>query len=286
MQSRAKRGGPRRLPTGVAAGAVASLVQRETPRQLIERERPAVLQGLQGRQAGPPGVGSIPDAVHEPGGDLLRGMLHPAFEVYDGLFETLPEEGMFNPNLNPSKPFQWTLGSFKVPEGQALWLSDYDFGVLLFDGVNPGDYRVAEAGRFRGVLGFDLTVMERRQSHLNYQLDPVPVATGRQQFEEVVTRDAPGIRGGTRSEKFFRNQASSFAAVSGQGTSLLPAGDHVQGPRNKPWTWIIEDGDTVAVKCVIFRPLRTPIGGVYGRLAGHLIHVNTSRTLVNRMYPR
>ena len=141
---------------------------------------------------------------------------------------------------------------------------------------------MAEAGRFRGVLGFDLTVMDRRRGRLRYLLDPIPISTRRQQFEQTVT----SIDGITTTDKFNRNAASSFGYVSGEGTALLPAGDHVQGPRNQPWTWIIEDGDTVAVKCVIFRPIRTPIGGIYARLGGHLIHVNTSRALVNRMVPR
>jgi hypothetical protein len=213
---------------------------------------------------------------------MLSGLLHPSFTVYDDLFQTLPEQGMFSPKLNPRNPFQFTMGSFTVPQSQALWLSDYQFGVLLFDGVNPGDYRLAEAGRFRGSIGFDLTVMDRRQGNIAYQLDPTPVASSRQQFEKVVS----GSSGETTTSSFFRNAASSFALVSGQGTALMPAGDHVQGPRGAPWTWIVEEGDVLAAKCVIFRRLRSPIAGIFARLGGHLLHVSASQALVNRLSPR
>jgi len=266
---------PRIAPSGLVAREARRLIETDAPAKLLGREGPIRSAGISGRDAGPPGLGPTPDGWHEPGGALVNELLHPAFTVFDRL-------AMFSPNISPRRPVQFTMGAYVVPQGQTLWLSDYHFGVLLFDGVNPGDNRLAEEGRFRGVLGFDLKVMDRRMGDIAYQLDPVPRQTTRQQFEEVVIETDHG----STTDKFFRTQASSFAAVSGQGEALLPVTNAVQGPRGKPWTWIVDEGSSVAVKCVIFRPIRTPIAGVFAKIAGHLIHVNTSKALENRLRPR
>ena len=138
MQQARNRRGPRRVPGTAASAALSTLVSREAPAKLLSAERIAVDAGLQGRMAGPPGMGPVPAAQHQPGGDLLSALLPPNFTVYDQLFQTLPEQGMFNAALNPQNPFQFVMGSFTVPQSQALWLCDYQFGVLLFDGINPG----------------------------------------------------------------------------------------------------------------------------------------------------
>lgn len=236
--------------------------------------------GTLGRDAGPPSLGPQAELVRQPGGEVVTKLLHPGFITFERIFETLPEDGMFSPEVSPGNPFQFTVGAYQVPEDMKLWLVDYHFTVLLQDGLMPGQYRIAEDGRFQGVLGFDLNVAGQREGDIAYQLDPVPIQVTQQQFEQPVTRRR------TTSAQFVRAAAGSFAATSSQGSSLMPARRSVQGPDSRSWAWIIDAERTLAVQCVIFRRLRVPIAGVYARVAGHLLHSQLSDTLENRIRPR
>ena len=249
-------------------------------RQMVA-EAPLVRAGLIGRKAGPPGQGKAPLGVNVAGGEIVQRLQPEQLTTYEDLFTALPSEGMFSAALNPREPFQFELGSFTVPKKQTLWLTDYRCGVLLFDGVGPGDYRVAEDGRFRGVMGFDLRRSGARMGRTRYQLDPIPIQASRSEFEEVVLPSGAPAGG-----KFNRNAATSFASVAGQGTSLLPVWSKVMGPRDGIWTWVVEDGDNVSISCVVFRPIPVPIAGVFARLSGHLVYVDTARAIQERTRPR
>lgn len=231
----------------------------------------------------PAGVGLTPQSMRLPGGDLLQQLLDPTvYTVFEREYRSLPDDGMYSPSLGPGRPsFEFTLGSFTVPKGQSLWLSDYQGGVLLLDGVNPGDFRPAEEGRFSGSMGFDLTVNERRVADISYQLDPVPIPPNRSQFDPQPGTARP------RPAQFNAAAAESFASTSTASMALMPVRRPVQGPQmNKPWMWIIDEGQRVALKCVIFRPILSPIAAIFGRLAGHKIQTNVSGALIEQMRPR
>lgn len=273
------------LPKDVALSLAAQLRPPRGRDAAAERqaraEAPLVKAGLIGPNAGPPGEGPAALGVNTAGGEIVQRLQPRSLMTYEELFTALPDEGMFSPALNPGAPFQFELGSFIVPNNQTLWLTDYRCGVLLFDAVGPGDYRVAEDGRFRGVMGFDLRRSGSRMGRTSYQLDPVPIQAARSEFEEVILPSGAPAGG-----KFNRNAASSFASVAGQGTALLPVWSKVMGPRDGIWTWIIEEDDRVSVSCVIFRPIPVPIAGVFARLAGHLVYVDTARAVQERTRPR
>lgn len=278
---------PLQLPTGSLMQALTAAEQcgdavrgaQQQQQQVIDRAQRA--EGLVGQGAGAPGVGPEPALVHEPGGDMQRQMLHPSFLVFERLFRALPDEGMFSPLLNSDKPFQFTIGTYTVPKSQALWFSDYRNGLLLLDGVNPGDFREAEDGRFSGVLGYDVSVNGRRFADIQYQLDPVPIQNDQPQFAAQ-----PGTARATQAQ-FNRAAAQSFAAAAGTGLSTLPQRRAVQGPdNNNPWTWILKHGDRISIKCIIFRPILSPIAAIFSRIAGHLLDESLSDTLVQRLRPR
>lgn len=273
-----------RLPTAAAHGELARQAANGTAvprtpdmRTLDELSR----AGLLGQEAAPPGAGPSPTTTHEPGGDTVRQLLHPSFLVFERMYRRLPDQGMFSPLLDPDRPFQFTLGSFTVPKNTELWLSDYEFGVLLLDGVNPGDFRLAEDGRFSGVLGFDLSVNAYRPGDVQYQLDPAPIPPGRPQFNPQ-----PGTQRATASQ-FDEAAAASFAAQTTASTSLLPVRRAVQGPDNRnPWTWIVTEGQVVALECAVFRPILSPIAAIFGRAAGHRLNKPLSQAIVQRLRPR
>lgn len=238
--------------------------------------------GMTGLGAGPPGTGEPPPAIHSPGGDLLSGLKHPLFVTVERLYRVLPEEAFFNPDLTPERPFKFDLGSFQAPKGRDFWLTDYSFGVLRLSGLDAGDFVYAETGRFSGQMCFDVSISGKRPSDLLYQLDPQPLSLTREQFRPPASF-SPDV---SPPDVFNAAAAASFASTAGVGSSGLPVRPEVQGPRNGPFSIVVDEGQYVTLTCVIFRALTAPIAAIEGRLAGFCLHTNLSRTLVQRMAPR
>lgn len=267
------------VPAGVAHALVAA-VQGEEARALEQ-----AASASQGQQSGVPGFGEAPSLFHQPGGDLLSGLQHPAFTTFERLRRKLPEEGWFSPNVDPRHPIQFAIDAFTVPKGMALWLFDYEFSVYRPSGVDPGDFIRAENGRFSNQLGFDINISGRRPNNLSYQLDPSPVTLDRPGFEAPIGSSPIGA-GPAATGAFDRSSANSFAASTNAGTSLLPARPNVQGARDKPFAFIVGEGAVVQLNCVIFNTIRAPLAAIEGRQAGYLIHTNTSTALLQRVRPR
>jgi hypothetical protein len=232
-----------------------------------------------GQQAGPPGFGSVPTAVHEPGTNIVRQFQHPAFVTFEELYKVLPESSWFDPSVSPTRPVQFQLGAFKVPRDMYLWIFDYEFKIYRQSGLDPGDTMPAEPGRFSGNLGFDITLSGKRTAHLLYQLDPVPVQANPQTFDRP-----PGQR--SNVAQFNRSAAQSFAATASPGLSLLPVRRERMGSTVSPFTLIAGPNDSVGLSCVIFKTITSPITAIEGRHVGYLIHQNMGRALIERLRPR
>lgn len=277
MAAKSPPGAPFILPRGQASGLLRTegFYGTRDPNWLKQA----------GQSAGPPGTGPEPPLFHEPGGNVVSDLVHPAFEIYEELYRALPEESWFDPNVSPSKPIQFELGAFTVPPGQQLWLFDYEFAVFRQSGVDAADILPAEEGRFSGVLGFDINFSGRRMSHLLFQLDPVPVVFSRPTYEPP-TQSVPFLLDVAKPSQFVKSAAQSFAANSGQGLSLLPVTSRRYGPRDAPWTLIIPEGTRVSLNCVIFKPIPSPVTAIQGSSSGYLIHTQVSTSLINRVRPR
>ncbi len=270
----------RRPPFAVLPRNAAAAVLREAATDVVAERRARIGSEFHGQQAGVPGFGEAPVLVHEPGGAVVHDLLHPAFSIFEKMDRVLPEEGWFDPDLNPQSPIQFQLGAFKVPSGQALWLFDYQFQVYRPSGVDPGDFIPAAPGRFSNQLGFDVTVSGRREGNLSFQLVPQAVSLTRQAF-------APPTGTGARTaDQFARAAAGSFASTASPGNSLLPVRPNMQGPRGMPFTFVVGEGSVVALNVVIFKTVRAPISAIEGRQAGYLIQTNESDALINRVRPR
>jgi hypothetical protein len=257
---------------------------------LVSRETELAYDaGLMGRNAAPPGVGPQVGLQHEPGGELSKKFLHPMFTTMEREFRVLPDEGMFRSSVSPSSPYQFTVGAYRVPQNMALWLEDYAFAIMLPDAISPYDYRYQEPGRFSGSVGFDINVNDMRGQDLAYQLDPIPTPLARQEYDRAVNQvvTIPGGRGRpTTEDKFNRAAANSFGSTAGVGNALMPVRGRVAGPRSRSFVWPITEGQSVAVRCLVFRPLTTPISGFYAQLSGHLMHINVHQALVERLRVR
>lgn len=241
------------------------------------RTPPLAVSGVHHASAGPAGFGQEPILVHQPGGQVVNQMVSPQFTPIEQLYRKLPEEGWFQPSVSAQRPVQFELGSFQVPDGLELWLMDYEFSVFRPSGVDAGDVVQAARWRFSGFMGFDMVFDGRRLSHLLYELDPSPVTVTRTAFSTFAQKS---------QEDFNRAAFNSFAANSPAGTSLLPVRSDVQGARNVPFCFIVQEDSRVSFSAVIFRPLTAPVAFVQARFGGFLVQNTTSRSLVNRMRPK
>jgi len=246
------------------------------PQGLLPNSDPHSGQGV-----GPPGLGLQPNDIHQPGGSSLFGLQAPQFQTIEELYRILPDDSWFQPSVGPGNPIQFELGAFTVPNSQHYWLFDYEFSVFRFSGVDAGDFLKAEAGRFSGVMGFDITINGNRPSHLLYQLDPQPAQIQKQTFQ------SSSLTSGTNNNSAFnRSTAQSFAATASQGTSVLPVRRDLQGASNVPFTFIAKEQDKVSLSVIIFKRIKAPIAAIEARHGGYLLQSSLSQTLQFRMRPR
>ena len=239
-----------------------------------------------GQTSGPPDLGPAPDVWHQPGGEWTTKILHPALQLADREFRVLPEEGWFDPSVSFDRPIIVPLGALNVPENLVLFMNDYRFFVMRPSGLDPSDFLEAAAGRFSGVMGFDIQINGQRFGDLLYQLDPVPQQLTSQAFEPPIAANPPAESARAVPAQFNRATANSFASAAGVGTSLLPLQSNVQGPRNQPFTFIAGPASVVSLKAVIFRPITSPISAVAGKVSGHYLAQNTALAIINRIRPR
>jgi len=275
---------PPRLPAGpfvLPSGAARSLI----PGMPVGRPYPGMPKDQpneQGQEVGPPGLGAAPILAHQPGGNLVQALQPNGFTTFEQLYRAAPEEAWFSPEVSPSNPVQFDLGSFQVPINQHLWIMDYEFSVYRQSGVDPGDILKAEDGRFSGVMGFDININGRRMGNLLYQLDPQPV-------QDVQSAFQPPIGTGRATQAQFDSAAfNSFASTSGQGISLLPVRRARQGVDSSvgPFTMIAQPTNTVTLTVVIFKTVLNPITAIEGRFMGFTVAANLSSALLMRTRPR
>jgi hypothetical protein len=225
------------------------------------------------------GQGSASAPVVQPGGEVLNRFRSQEYTIFERMFRILPAEGWFSPRVRPARPLTVELGSYVVPRNRALWLFDYSFSVYRPSGVDPGDFLRAEVGRFSNQLGFDLTIAGDRLADIKYELDPHPDAPNRTAF-------APVVAANQTAGVFNRSAANAYAVTAGPGSSLLPVRRPVQGAEGYPFTFVVIEGQAVALSMVIFNRLRAALSAVEGRMGGYLLERQLSDHLINSVRPR
>jgi hypothetical protein len=232
-----------------------------------------------------PGLGDAPPGYPEPGGGSEWGcnaaqrvqlaggalnslMVHPTIEPFEQLYRRLPEEGMFLDTVSPETPFAFEMGAFQVPNDFALLLFDLRPDIYRFSGIDPGDTVPVEARRFSSIMGFEVTVDQQHAGNLLFQIDPVPIQTFPQAFTPARFGEIPAGQLGARLNI---TAASSFANAAGAGQSLLPQRPTRYGPLSVPFTLYARSGQTVQLRCIVFRQLTSPIAFIEFDMAGILM---------------
>lgn len=237
------------------------------------------LQPGAGRMPFPPHPGSATrggacsaERVQIAGGALNMLMVHPFVTPFEQLYRRLPEEGMFNPNVSPQRPFAFELGAFRVPDRMGLVLFDLRPDVYRLSGIDAGDFVPVEARRFSSLMGFEITVDQRHVGNTQFQLDPVAIQTTAQAFTRAVASpvDRRGNPVQPPASVFNIAASNSFANAAGAGTALMPQRPTRYGPLSVPFMLVARSGQTVQTRCVIFRPIPAAIAFIEYDIAGML----------------
>lgn len=216
------------------------------------------------------------------GGDLLNQIQHPKSIVFERIYRRQPEEGMFDAQVSPSRPFVFELGAYRVPPQMSLLIFDLRPDIYRFSGLDPGDYAPVAARRFGSVVGFDITIDNNHLGNLEYELDPVPIQRTSTQAFRNRNPDDP-----------FQEQASlnigfsnRFANAAGSGQSLQPQRPIRFGaPAPVPFTLIAKSDQVVQVTCSIFRPFPSPIAFFEYGISGVLVPAKELDIMLKAIQP-
>jgi hypothetical protein len=204
-----------------------------------------------------------------------------ATRPFEQLFRRLPEQGIHDPGISPSRPFTVELGSFQVPDQQALLLFDLRPDIYRFSGIDPNDAVPFEARRFGSQMGYDVTIDGNHPGNTKYELEPVPRQPGLA-FSQSLDTDAldnPGRP--ANNSAYVQARANRFGAASGAGQSLMPQRHFRFGPWSLPLTLLVSEKEVIAFEVVIFKPVQSPIAFFEMDMAGILAPLNMTRQLLN-----
>lgn len=199
------------------------------------------------------------------------GSLYPhvapiqSFRPFTFYKSNLPDERMYDPGLSSTRPFTFNVAVYRVPENMALMVLGYEFGASRVGGVDPSDIVPLESGRMKHSWIWDLNVSGDRVSRdVSYGIIPTPI---------VQNGAGTGLPQSLEANVFAGTDARLTQNASGAGLSGLPFDGRAYGPEDAPFTLIAQQGQYVAIRCSINRPLSVPLAEITGRFDGYLFPI-------------
>lgn len=224
-----------------------------------------------------PGQGGV--VVKQPMGSVTDQILPDITRLYNREFKKRAAAGMFASTVSKDKPFLFDVGSDQVPDGQVLFLTDYQIFAGRFSGVAADDTTRLENDRFGTCWSFDLSFNVARPFDVVNEIDPVPIQVGRGGF-------VPKSGTRTGASTVFSNAAvNNFGASTGAGRSALPFRDQRFGPRQGPWSFLLPRNTVFGISGAIFKPLPVPIAYVAVVLAGYLVPERSAEAFQKMVQP-
>lgn len=252
-----------------------------TPTQTLAQALAQRAQGM-GRAPGPGGAGVMfahppaaprelsashpPERVVYPLGSLYQHVA-PLDQTQIFTFEDskLPNENMYDPSISPVRPYTFDVARYQVPSHMVLLVLGYEFSASRVGGVDAYDTQLLEPGRMRQSWLWDVNVAgTRAQRQTSFQIVPTPV---------VQAGAGNGLPQDVERNAFASTAAKQAQAIGGAGLAALPFDGREYGSARAPFSLRVDQGQTVAVRCSIIRPLSVPLAAITARLDGFLFPV-------------
>lgn len=239
------------------------------PRQTFGMGAQGVPQGIpptQNPRGGLPAQNTTkaPTMVAFPMGSINPSVRPDAFQTFYRGFRKKSDPGMYNPTVTPSRPFIFSVGSFKVPQGMALILTDYQIRAAGFSGVAAGATRALPPETMGTSWSFSLTLDASTPYDVQNDIEPTPIQVGQQGISSIDPRTGA-------ISTYALNAGSAVGVATGQGRVQLPFRNERIGPRNGPFTIIAPTGQSLNIGCAIIRPLALPVAYVEADFGGYLV---------------
>lgn len=242
--------GGRPVPAGQGQGIVMPMPRQASPRPL----------------ASTLGAHEAPIRVSFPLGSLYNHVV-PLEAVTPFSFEDskLPNEDMYDPNVSPQTPFTFDVATYQVPRNMVLLVLGYSFSASRHGGVDIYDTQPLEPGRMKQSWIWDLNVSgTRQQRNTSFQIVPTPI---------VQNGAGNGIPQAVAQNGFSSVQAKLAQSIGGAGLGGLPFDGREYGPDNAPFSLRVDQGQSVAIRCSVIRPLSVPLASISGRVDGFLFPI-------------
>lgn len=224
------------------------------------------------------------DRVVLAGGQLASYVTPSAIVPFEAVWRRLPEDGIFT--ASPSRPCQFEMGSFRVPQSMGLVLLDYRFDIYRPSGSAAGDYVPLEDNRLPTQVGWNIKSNANVQGNVRYELNPQPPAASAPAYEP---QPNPGlIPGGPAAPatdaQFDRARYAQAQAAAGD-LSLMPQRHHRSGLLHVPAPWTLHSNTSLTLSCSIFRAIPIPIAFFEAEVFGFLIPDNDLLALEKHLAP-
>lgn len=236
--------------------------------------RPAVARPL----ASTLGTHEAPTKVSTPLGSLYEHVL-PLGAVTPFSFEDskLPNEDMYDPNVSPRTPFTFDVALYQVPQHMVLLVLGYEFSASRNGGVDVYDTQPLEPGRMKQSWIWDINVSgTRQQRNTSFQIVPTPV---------VQNGAGNGLPQAVAQNGFSSANAKLAQAIGGAGLAGLPFDGREYGSTNAPFSLRADQGQTVAIRCSIIRPLSVSLASIDARIDGVLFPITLLDAYTDMIQP-
>lgn len=199
---------------------------------------------------------------------------------FEQLYRRLPQNGIHDPSVSPSRPVRFEIGSFRVPRQQALILFDLRPDIYRFSGVDASDAVPVESRRFASQIGWEVTIDGRHPGNTKFELEPMPPQAG--VAFQATGEDAIQNPGAVPSaEQFAQARAQRFGTASGAATALMPQRPFRYGPSSLPLTLLVWEGQLFQAHAVVFKAVSSPIAFFEFDIAGVLVPVTLARAMLD-----
>ncbi len=204
----------------------------------------------------------------QPGGELLGYVQSRNITWWERTFRVLAPRGIYT--ATPSNPVNFTMGSYRLSQGQVLIVVDYAFDIYVFSGISPDDYVPIEPpSRLSTQVMWDIKVdTQRPGQNMQHQVIPKEQTQTQQAFAPNNPL-APAEQWQFDAVRASEQQGPGGAALAGMPQRRFRPG-RVQIANQ----YEVRSGSSVVAECAVINPIPVPVVFFEVSLAGILMAQN------------